>query len=82
MTSQMQVTRTPALRPLKTAEGVQTGLYETLTESVALVGGEPRSLPAGTVLTGVGSRGYQAAMRSDAERRSIWDDGAEVVYRA
>jgi hypothetical protein len=74
------VTKAPAMRPILSEDGVRTGLWETLAESVAVVAGKPAPVPAGMRLTDPISAGHYATIGRSECRRTV--DGLLLHYRA
>lgn len=76
------VTRAPRMRPTKTEDGVNTGFWITLEESVAIKNddGAILDIPAGTLLTAVISSGMDWRLGCRYESRGT-REGFFVHYR-
>lgn len=75
------VTKSPKMRPARTEDGVTTGIWVTLAESVALVNGVPRRLPAGTLLSAPTSAGNDGSLGCMVQRRALVEEHVTAVYR-
>ena len=76
------VTRKPATKPLKTDDGVCTGILITLRESVALADDKPLEIPAGTLITGAICGGHSSRLGSNYAGHQLSTSGTFINYRA
>ena len=77
-----EVTRRPKTRLSLTADGVATGLYVTLHDSVAMTErGDVLCVPAGSLLTAPLCGGYDGRLDADYSGCTLGTDGESIVYR-
>lgn len=76
------VTKAPKLRPAKTEDGVNTGMWVTLAPSIALSRSGPMEIAAGTCITGSLAGGWHDALNSMYSARKIGHGGNQILYRA
>ena len=75
------VTKAPKMRPTKTEDGVHTGLWVTLSESVGLIGRDVAVIPAGTLLSSPICGGFHNGLGAHYQQRTNVSSGLGVVYR-